>query len=194
MALKFSLSATSFKLITVAGMLKLRNGILWCPATLHAHVGSMLVWLLLVENLHLFARNDLLWKQRVRSVRDVVTFANLSLDQWLKAQGKGNIPLLSPLKDGDGSKKWVKPTSGIKLNIDATIFDHSFKHGFGCVVRNTNGDLVAAFAGVKHGKVSPELAEIMGIREALNSQITLTELQARSKTLVAVASNNVVNR
>ncbi|KAF4375200.1 hypothetical protein G4B88_029598 [Cannabis sativa] len=113
------------------------------------------------------ARNDLLWKQRVRSVKDVVTFSDSSVDQWLKAQGK-DIPLLSPLKDGDGSELWVKSFSGIKLNVDAAIFDHSSKHGFGCVVRNSNGELVAAFAGVKHGKVSPDLAEIMGIREALS--------------------------
>ncbi|KAF4400166.1 hypothetical protein G4B88_019375 [Cannabis sativa] len=114
------------------------------------------------------ARNDFIWKQRSQSVKDVVTFASSSLDHWLKAQGKGNIPLLSPLKDEDGSELWIKPSVGIKLNVDAAIFDLSSKHGFGCVVRNANGDLVAAFAGVKHGKVSPDLTEIMGIREALS--------------------------
>uniref|UniRef100_A0A803PQG5 Reverse transcriptase domain-containing protein n=1 Tax=Cannabis sativa TaxID=3483 RepID=A0A803PQG5_CANSA len=50
----------------------------------------------------------------VRRVSDVVAFANLSLDQWINAQGKGNIPLLSPLKDGDGAEQWIKPSSGIK--------------------------------------------------------------------------------
>ncbi|XP_030502725.2 uncharacterized protein LOC115717895 [Cannabis sativa] len=114
------------------------------------------------------ARNDLIWQQRSRSVKDVVNFANSSLDQWLKAQGKGNIPLLSPLKDGDGAELWLKPSIGIKLNVDATIFESSSKHGFGCVVRDTEGTLTAAFAGVKTGSVSPELAEAMGIREALS--------------------------
>ncbi|XP_060963958.1 uncharacterized protein LOC115723947 [Cannabis sativa] len=114
------------------------------------------------------ARNDLIWQQRSRSVKDVVTFANSSLDQWLKAQGKGNIPLLSPLKDGDGSELWLKPSIGIKLNVDAAIFERSSKHGFGCVVRDTEGTLTAAFAGVKTGSVSPELVEVMGIREALS--------------------------
>ncbi|KAM6547197.1 hypothetical protein CsatB_018873 [Cannabis sativa] len=114
------------------------------------------------------ARNDLIWQQRSRSVKDVVTFANSSLDQWLKAQGKGNIPSLSPLKDGDGSELWLKPSVGIKLNVDAAISERSSKHGFGCVVRNADGILIAAFAGVKPGRVSPELAEIMGIMEALS--------------------------
>ncbi|KAM6585157.1 hypothetical protein CsatB_012159 [Cannabis sativa] len=114
------------------------------------------------------ARNDLIWQQRSRSVKDVVNFANSSLDQWLKAQGKGKIPLLSPLKDGDGAELWLKPSIGIKLNVDAAIFESSSKHGFGCVVRDTEGTLTAAFAGVKTGSVSPELAEAMGIREALS--------------------------
>ncbi|XP_060969607.1 uncharacterized protein LOC133036861 [Cannabis sativa] len=114
------------------------------------------------------ARNDLVWKQRARRVSDVVAFANLSLDQWINAQGKGNIPSLSPLKDGDGAEQWIKPSSGIKLNVDAAIFASLFKHGFGCVVRNSDGGLISAFAGVKDGSVSPELAEIIGIREAIS--------------------------
>uniref|UniRef100_A0A803NZ33 Reverse transcriptase zinc-binding domain-containing protein n=1 Tax=Cannabis sativa TaxID=3483 RepID=A0A803NZ33_CANSA len=73
------------------------------------------------------ARNDLVWKNRVRSVKDVVTFAKSSLDQWLNAQGKGNIPSMSPFKVGDGSEQWVKPVSGIKLNVDAAIFDSLHK-------------------------------------------------------------------
>ncbi|KAF4354804.1 hypothetical protein F8388_018008 [Cannabis sativa] len=79
------------------------------------------------------ARNDLIWKDRVRNVSDVVAFAFSSLDQYVKAQGKGNIPSQSPLKDGDGSELWKKPLSGIKLNVDAAIFDRDSKHGFGCV-------------------------------------------------------------
>uniref|UniRef100_A0A803NT92 RNase H type-1 domain-containing protein n=1 Tax=Cannabis sativa TaxID=3483 RepID=A0A803NT92_CANSA len=106
--------------------------------------------------------------ERVRRVSDVVAFANLSLDQWIKAQGKGNLPLLSPLKEGDGAEQWIKPSSGIKLNVDAAIFASSFKHGFGCVVRNSDGDLVSVFAGIKDGSVAPELAESIGIREALS--------------------------
>ncbi|XP_060972553.1 uncharacterized protein LOC115717764 [Cannabis sativa] len=91
-----------------------------------------------------------------------------TLDQWVNAQGKGNIPLLSPLKDGDGAEQWIKPSSGIKLNVDGAIFASLLKHGFGCVVRNTDGGLVSAFAGVKNGSVTPELAEIISIREALS--------------------------
>ncbi|KAF4372183.1 hypothetical protein G4B88_016239 [Cannabis sativa] len=42
------------------------------------------------------------------------------------------------------------------------------KHVYGCVVRDPDGGLVSTFAGVFPGSVAPELAEIMGIREALS--------------------------
>ncbi|XP_060962282.1 uncharacterized protein LOC133032375 [Cannabis sativa] len=117
---------------------------------------SLLVWLEATAN------------RRARSVSAVVAFATSSLDQWSNAQGKGNIPLMSPLKVEDGLERWVKPISRIKPNVDATLFASLHKHGYGCVVRNSVGDLVSVFAGVKSGSVAPELAEIMDIREALS--------------------------
>ncbi|KAF4380062.1 hypothetical protein F8388_018186 [Cannabis sativa] len=83
------------------------------------------------------ARNDFLWKNRVRSVKNVVEFAQSSLHQFLKAQGKSNLPPLSPPKPGDGSEVWIKPTVGIKLNVDATLFEQDLKHGFGCTTSSS---------------------------------------------------------
>ncbi|KAF4399186.1 hypothetical protein G4B88_023780 [Cannabis sativa] len=104
----------------------------WLEATASSVTSEMLGRVIMLCWALWAARNDLVWKQRVRRVSDVVAFANLSLDQWIKAQGKGNLPLLSPLKERDGAEQWIKPSSGIKLNVDAAIFASSFKHGFGC--------------------------------------------------------------
>uniref|UniRef100_A0A803NNW2 Reverse transcriptase zinc-binding domain-containing protein n=1 Tax=Cannabis sativa TaxID=3483 RepID=A0A803NNW2_CANSA len=46
------------------------------------------------------ARNDLIWQQHVRTVRDVVVFANSRLDQYLKAQGRGISLCCYHLKKG----------------------------------------------------------------------------------------------
>ncbi|KAM6569367.1 hypothetical protein CsatB_017352 [Cannabis sativa] len=132
------------------------------------------------------ARNDLIWHQRVRTVRDVVVFANSSLNQFLKAQGRENIPSLSPLKAGDGLERWIKPVSGIKLNVDAATFDRDSKHGYGCVVRNSHGALISVFAGCYNGKVTAELAEIMGIKEALSW------LKRNSNTQAIIESDSLV--
>ncbi|KAM6569683.1 hypothetical protein CsatB_017668 [Cannabis sativa] len=107
---------------------------------------------------------------------------NTSLLQWLTFKAKPNchavLGLMLKVKETflycHPSKMVMvrsfgkKPRTGIKLNVDAAIFDRESKHGFGCVVRNSGGELVSAFAGVKFGKVSPELAEIIGIREVLS--------------------------
>ncbi|KAF4394839.1 hypothetical protein G4B88_002716 [Cannabis sativa] len=60
---------------------------------------SLLVWLEATAN-----------RQRARSVSAVVAFATSSLDQWSNAQGKGNIPLMSPLKVEDGLERFMRST------------------------------------------------------------------------------------
>uniref|UniRef100_A0A803PIN7 Reverse transcriptase domain-containing protein n=1 Tax=Cannabis sativa TaxID=3483 RepID=A0A803PIN7_CANSA len=162
----FAWSCFGYAGLAVVGRDSFSSLLVWLEATAN-RVGSedlgrvvMLCWAIWA------VRNDLVWKYRARSVKDVVTFAKSSLDQWLNAQGKGNIPSMSPLKAGDGLEQWVKPISGIKLNVDAAIFDSFHKYGYGCVVRDPAGGLVSVFAGVFSGSVAPELAEIMGIREA----------------------------
>uniref|UniRef100_A0A803P6E9 Reverse transcriptase zinc-binding domain-containing protein n=1 Tax=Cannabis sativa TaxID=3483 RepID=A0A803P6E9_CANSA len=113
------------------------------------------------------ARNDFLWKNRARSVKSVVDFAQSSLHQFLKAQGRS-----------------------IKLNVDAALFEQDLKHGFGCVIRNTDGDLISVFAGAKQGKVTPEIAEAMGIREALSwlKNHNYSHATVESDSLVCVAA------
>ncbi|XP_060965673.1 uncharacterized protein LOC115711034 [Cannabis sativa] len=136
------------------------------------------------------ARNDLLWKNRARSVKSVVDFAQSSLHQFLKAQGRGNLPPLSPPKPGDASETWTKPTVGIKLNVDAALFEQDLKHGFGCVIRNTEGELISVLAGAKQGKVAPEIAEALGIREALSwlKNHNYSHATVESDSLVCVAA------
>ncbi|XP_060970037.1 uncharacterized protein LOC133037192 [Cannabis sativa] len=134
------------------------------------------------------ARNDLLWKNRARSVKSVVDFAQSSLHQFLKARAKQLTS--APRKPGDASEIWTKPTVGIKLNVDAALFVQELKHGYGCVIRNTDGDLVSVFAGAKQGKVSPEIAEAMGIREALSwlKNHNFSHATVESDSLVCVAA------
>uniref|UniRef100_A0A803R596 Reverse transcriptase zinc-binding domain-containing protein n=1 Tax=Cannabis sativa TaxID=3483 RepID=A0A803R596_CANSA len=113
------------------------------------------------------ARNDFLWKNRVRSVKSVVDFAQSSLHQFLKAQGVVTY-LHCRLQTSVMARGPTKPTVGIKLNVDAALFEQDLKHGFGCVIRNTEGELISVLAGAKQGKVAPEIAEALGIREALS--------------------------
>lgn len=134
------------------------------------------------------ARNDKVWQQRVRGVEEVVVFADITLDRWRKAQDRGNIPTLRPLCVGDGLELWIKPDSGIKVNVDAAIFDQDGKYGFGVLVRDSAGSLVKVMARWQIGRIDPEVAEAIGIKEALSWAKTQNfySIALESDSLVAV--------
>uniref|UniRef100_A0A803NZE5 RNase H type-1 domain-containing protein n=1 Tax=Cannabis sativa TaxID=3483 RepID=A0A803NZE5_CANSA len=65
---------------------------------------------------------------------------------------------------------WRKPTSfQVKVNVDGAIFEAYQRFGFGCVARDSNGRLIEAISASRSGIVFPEIAEIIGMKEALSS-------------------------
>ena len=58
--------------------------------------------------------------------------------------------------------KWCKPNqSWLKCNIDAVIFKDDQSVGFGCIIRDDIGSMIAAKNGKIMGCVDPLLAEAM---------------------------------
>ncbi|KAJ8760278.1 hypothetical protein K2173_011690 [Erythroxylum novogranatense] len=102
---------------------------------------------------------------------------------------------------------WQKPPVGfIKINTDVAIFKEARKTGTGFVVRNSNGDCLAAGSNVFLGILDPSTAEAMRIREALSwvkkqklhsviiesdSQLVIQSLLSNSRNLSEV--NFIVN-
>ncbi|KAM6569078.1 hypothetical protein CsatB_017063 [Cannabis sativa] len=115
------------------------------------------------------ARNDFVWQQRRRTAANVVASARTLLDQYKFAQ-KGKGLSLSPLIDGDHVlERWTASAiNKIKVNVDGALFEREGQFGFGCVDRDSNGNLVEAYTMGKLGQVQPEIAEIVGIKEALS--------------------------
>lgn len=69
----------------------------------------------------------------------------------------------------DGRVAWQAPTyDRIKVNTDAALFSNLHRYSHAQVVRDHNGALVEAMSRCYPGIVSPDLAEAMGIREALS--------------------------
>lgn len=60
----------------------------------------------------------------------------------------------------DGDEHWVLPTDNKKVNRRCDIYAF--------VVRNHDGMLIEARSSCRPGHISPEIAEAMGIREALS--------------------------
>lgn len=63
--------------------------------------------------------------------------------------------------------KWTKPQNGrIKLNFDATVQNDTGKMGFGFILRDDNGNFIAAKSVPWKGMLKANEAEAMTVREA----------------------------
>ncbi|XP_062086518.1 uncharacterized protein LOC133792627 [Humulus lupulus] len=114
-------------------------------------------------------RNDCVWKGKVARVATVTSLAKNTLDQWTKAQDRFEVPTAAFLIEADGADIWRRPAAGvIKINVDAALFSESSTYSFACVARNDQGHTLEAITCCRNGVVSPELAEAMGMREALS--------------------------
>ncbi|KAM6541168.1 hypothetical protein CsatB_005615 [Cannabis sativa] len=125
-----------------------------------AAVVSWSIWL---------ARNDFVWQQKSRTAANVVASARTLLDQYKFAQKRKGLSL-SPLIDGDCMlERWPAPAiNKIKVNVDGALFEREGRFGFDCVTRDSSGNLVEVYTMGKVGRVQPEIAEIVGIKEALS--------------------------
>ncbi|XP_060962327.1 uncharacterized protein LOC133032410 [Cannabis sativa] len=64
---------------------------------------------------------------------------------------------------------WAKPYhDNVKVNVDGAIFEAQQEFGYGWVARNSNGTLIEAVSGSRLDCVLPEIAEVIGIKEALS--------------------------
>lgn len=66
-------------------------------------------------------------------------------------------------------ERWSKPLDGwFKINVDAAIDKHNKKMGLGCIIRNSNGNFIAAQGIPWKGVYSSKEAEAISVREALS--------------------------
>ncbi|KAM6544052.1 hypothetical protein CsatB_008499 [Cannabis sativa] len=113
-------------------------------------------------------RNELLWNKKSCSAIDVVRSARIVLDQYCTAQSqKTGALLIHDINNVD--ERWKKPIANmVKINVDGAIFQEQNKFGYGCVARDSNGSLLEAIFESRLGVVKPEIAETIGIKEALS--------------------------
>uniref|UniRef100_A0A803PNG6 RNase H type-1 domain-containing protein n=1 Tax=Cannabis sativa TaxID=3483 RepID=A0A803PNG6_CANSA len=134
------------------------------------------------------ARNDVLWKQKKCTAAGVLYSARTVLQQWSAAHAQKLGPLLV-FGSSSGVEQLQKPVSHyIKVNVDGGIFAAEHKYGFGCVARDANGRLIEGISGSRLGNVGPEIAEVIGVKEALSwiKRNGWTEVEIESDALVVV--------
>lgn len=110
------------------------------------------------------ARNNLVWNQKGGEITEVVVSTTSVLNHWISVQDKTFDNFLGFMTQDDGAEHWKAPNvDKIKVNTDAAIFETSNCYSYSLVARNHNGELIEASTRCIQGKVSPEMAEVMGI-------------------------------
>lgn len=115
------------------------------------------------------SRNDLKWKHRSMKVDEVVQSAKSILNQWLSVQDKTSDHFMAYMTHDGGYKRWkLQINNGVKININAAIFDSTNCYSYAFVVRNHTGILVETYLRCLPGSISPNVAEALSIIEALS--------------------------
>ena len=95
------------------------------------------------------------------------------LDEYRNAQTHMNIPHITP----QTRQRWKPPPSQLyKLNFDAAIFARTQRSGFGAVIRNFVGELMAAMSVKGPSVRCSEEAEALAFEKLLNSLWSLVLL------------------
>lgn len=114
-------------------------------------------------------RNGVVWQQKGRESKDIVASALQILNNWESAQDKSFDNSFGFIIQSDGDTHWQQPQAGtVKINTDAALFEDSQTYSHAMVARNHEGTLLEAKSSCKTGSIHPELAESIGIREALS--------------------------
>ncbi|KAM6554947.1 hypothetical protein CsatB_015709 [Cannabis sativa] len=113
-------------------------------------------------------RNDILWNNKSIKAFDDVKLARTNLVSWRNAQNQRSDLLLNVNYSND-TEHWRKPVvHKYKINVDGAIFEAENRFGVEMVIQNQNAQLVEAVSISKVGVVTPEIAEVIGVKEALS--------------------------
>ncbi|XP_062075810.1 uncharacterized protein LOC133779929 [Humulus lupulus] len=134
-------------------------------------------------------RNDLVWNHKGIEAAEVVVLSQTVLNQWSCAQDKTFDLSLGFVSLQDGCEQWSPPTENkIKVNCDAALFASPQSFSFSCIARDFRGQMLEAIVKNVRGSVSPEVAEALGIKEALSWIKTnrWNNVEVESDCLIAV--------
>ena len=136
-------------------------------------------------------RNDVVWKGRSRQLAELIKHAEELLREWHHAKEGQSRQIQRRTTANEAT--WLRPEIGwLKCNIDAAIFQHGGFMGYGWVLRDDEGTMIAAKNGVMNGLVNPAMAEAMSCREALSwlKSLNIDKVIVESDALQVINSLN----
>ncbi|GKU89382.1 hypothetical protein SLEP1_g3524 [Rubroshorea leprosula] len=110
-------------------------------------------------------RNDILWESKRQQPQHVCEMAVRFLQEYGEAVRHKCGTRGGPRR---GEIKWEPPDeSHFKVNVDGALFQNSKEFGVGAVVRDCNGEVIAAMSCRRQGTLRVEAVEAYGLRGAL---------------------------
>lgn len=104
----------------------------------------------------------MVWNGRCKLAPDIFQSALILHSQWIL--GKHVAAGLGISHQQLGSKTWIKPPEGVvKCNVDAALLDYSLHFGYGCIVRNSLGVVIATTHSTLLGHFNSIIAEALSI-------------------------------
>ncbi|XP_060974717.1 uncharacterized protein LOC115696753 [Cannabis sativa] len=108
-------------------------------------------------------------KEELRQLPMLFLKQNLTLINGYMLRKNRSASILTDTSQGMEIEHWTKPViDTIKVNVDGAIFANLNSYGVGFIARNSDGRILEAGSKLSFGNVSPEIAEICGIKEALS--------------------------
>ena len=145
-----------------------------------------------VEEIELFlVQAWMIWTQRnvatnegtLQDPSQLVKRASIFSDEFKAFQEQLVVP--NPVERGS---RWVPPpVNCFKLNFDAAIFEDLQASGFGAIIRNGSGDVMASISTRGPPVIDSEDAEILACRKALEFAV-----DAGFRDLIVEGDNKVV--
>lgn len=135
----------------------------------------------------------MVWNGKTQSADMIMDISFSHLLQWQQAQTQVPSTSSKDFQNLDRLRKWQKPRQGwLKINTDAAIFTELNNTGFGWVLRDHEGRMMAAPTHSIPGLVDPCAAEALGIREVLSwiKNRGLSKIVVESDALVVVNAIN----
>ena len=140
----------------------------WLDAEFDKSLEEQMTLIAMVSSAIWHCRNQLVWNQRHLAAPEVVRLAKSVLGQWASAQDRTADLSLGNLQPEDGASRWCAPKEGVlKINTDASLFNDHNCFSFCCVARDHLSSFIEAVTICRRGQVTPEVAEALGIKEAL---------------------------
>ncbi|XP_019153827.1 PREDICTED: uncharacterized protein LOC109150345 [Ipomoea nil] len=123
-------------------------------------------------------QNDVVWNGKLWSISQMQAYVSSELMGWEEAV----FPNYNSHHSGNPYQVWVPPPFDfLKCNIDAAL--HGQDASFGAILRNHNGEFIAACVGRLMGASNAYLAEALAFKEALSC------LKSRSESFYFIESD-----